>query len=444
MRTSLFPWAAFTLSGAVVALAVGCGEDETTPDPTGAGAATTTTTSAGAGGAGGTGGDGGAAQGGGGAGGGTTTNADCSPPSGDPGTLTLTPVASGITAPVLVTFAPGDDDRVYIVSQAGQIHLLKDGATSLFLDVDLDDKVQSGGERGLLGLAFHPDYGSNGRFFVHYSSGPGGPGDAVGDTVIQEFQRDPSDPDLATSTPVATVLTVSQPPQYANHNGGSIEFNPFDGYLYIGLGDGGGGGDPLGHGQNKDTLLGALLRIDVDGAAPYAIPAGNITDGEPEIYDWGLRNPYRFSFDLCTGDRYIGDVGQNAWEEIDVAAHGDGNKNWGWNTLEGTHCYSPMNGCDDTGTTPPVAEHAHPTAQSITGGVVYRGSAIPWLRGAYVYGDYVHGKVWMLRWDNGTLASGPTEITGQIGTSNISSFGYDNRGEIYIVSFGGTVYRVDS
>jgi glucose/arabinose dehydrogenase len=443
MRTPLFPWAVFTLTAAV-AISVGCGEDET-KDPSGTGASTTTTTTTGGGGTGGgTGGDGGGVTGGGGSGG-TTTNADCSAPTGDPGPLTLTPVATGITAPVLITFAPGDDTRLYIVSQAGQIHLLKNGATTLFLDVDIDNKVDFGGERGLLGLAFHPHYAENGRLFVHYSGGNGSvaPG---GDTIIQEFKRDASDADLADPAPVATLLTVDQP--FGNHNGGSIEFSPVDGFLYIGLGDGGSGGDPQNHGQTKTTLLGSLLRIDVDGAAPYGIPAGNITDGAPEIYDWGLRNPYRFSFDLCTGDRYIGDVGQDYVEEIDIAAHGDGNINWGWKIMEGSTCYNPASptnplpACNDAGLTLPAAEHLQPTAQSITGGVVYRGSAIPWLRGTYIYGDFVTGRVWTLKWEDGAVVAGPTELTTEIGVSNIASFGSDNGGEAYMISYSGTVYRI--
>jgi glucose/arabinose dehydrogenase len=242
------------------------------------------------------------------------------------------------------------------------------------------------------------------------------------------------------------VLTVAQPA--GNHNGGSIEFNPSDGFLYIALGDGGGSGDPGNHGQNKETLLGALLRIDVNSGNPYGIPQGNVADGAPEVYDWGLRNPYRFNFDLCTGDRYIGDVGQGSWEEINVAASGDGNKNWGWRIMEGTHCFNPPNGCNMAGLDLPVAEYPNPpnSSASVVGGHVYRGASIPWLRGSYFYGDFYTGQIWTLRWQDGNLTEGPSEITADIwdgaAQGGLSSFGTDNRGEMYVLSYGGTLYRI--
>jgi glucose/arabinose dehydrogenase len=228
--------------------------------------------------------------------------------------------------------------------------------------------------------------------------------------------------------------------------------------LYIGLGDGGAGGDPLGNGQKTDTLLGKLLRIDVS-TLPYTIPAGNISTGNlcgqglpgsgpcSEIWDHGLRNPYRFSFDACSGDVYIGDVGQGAWEEIDIAAAGDGNKNWGWRLKEGDHCFNPATNCDPQNiTTAPAAEYNHNAGKcSVTGGYVYRGSNIPWLRGAYIYGDYCTGDTWMLRWANGQ-ATDPVNLTVDLESKGlrISSFGQDARGEIYLIHYFGGIFRIDA
>jgi len=346
--------------------------------------------------------------------------------------LQTTEVVNGLNSPVAATHAWGDSERLYILEQRGRIQLWRNNTLSEFLDIT--GLVDFGGERGLLGLAFHPDYVTNGRFFVHYSDDANG-----GDTAVQEFQRSANDPDVADPNPVgAPFLQVSQP--YGNHNGGSLEFNPFDGFLYLGLGDGGSGGDPDGNGQDITTRLGTLLRMDIN-PMPYTSPAGNLTDptAAEEIYDWGLRNPYRFAFDPCNGDRYIGDVGQNQLEEIDIAGAMAGNKNWGWNTMEGTQCFNPNNNCDMTGLELPATEYDHNTGCSVTGGFVYRGAAIPWLRGAYLYGDYCGGQVWMLRWSGGQVSDERQVLdTG----FSISGFGQDNDGEMYVIDYSGTLYRI--
>jgi glucose/arabinose dehydrogenase len=311
-----------------------------------------------------------------------------------------------------------------------------------FLNIDdLVKNISGNDERGLLGMAFHPNYAQNGRFFVHYTDTNTSPGD----TTIAEFARGAS-PDQANPTPVAIVLTQPQPE--GNHNGGSIEFSPADGMLYIGLGDGGGAGDQhgqIGNGQNLDTLLGKILRIDVT-ALPYTIPPGNMTGAgvRPEIWDYGVRNPYRFSFDACNGDLYIGDVGQNVWEEIDIAPAGQGNKNWGWRLTEGMHCFNPQN-CDMTGLSMPAIEYDHGLGSSVTGGYVYRGTAIPWLRGTYFYGDFESGRIWTLRFQNGMVADA-VDRTGDLQSQNlgIAGFGQDYAGEVYVVDRGGgRLFRID-
>jgi glucose/arabinose dehydrogenase len=410
--------------------------DDSSNSSTGTSAGTSTgtggsTTSSGTGGAGGT-------------GGGAPVPIDCSPPSGAEAPLKLTQIAGGLNRPLLAKSAPGDPSRLFIVSQNGRIFLIKNGVLQQapFLDIDdLVPNVSGANERGLLGLAFHPDYPQNGRFFVHFTDTDNG------DARIVEFKRG-ADADAADPTPVATVLT--QADDESNHNGGSIEFSPIDGLLYIGLGDGGGGGDqhgPDGNGQNLQTLFGKILRIDVT-SIPYTIPPGNLPGGLPEIWDYGLRNPYRFSFDACGGDLYIGDVGQGAWEEIDVEPAGQGNKNYGWRVMEGTHCYNPAQDCDPTGKTLPVAEYSHnnPTEGcSVTGGYVYRGTAIPWLRGSYFYGDYCTGNIWTLRYEGG-VASAPVNRTQDLGSAGfpVVGFGQDHAGEVYVTTLNGNVYRIDA
>jgi glucose/arabinose dehydrogenase len=242
--------------------------------------------------------------------------------------------------------------------------------------------------------------------------------------------------------PVQELMEQDQP--FTNHNGGNLQFSPKDGFLYIGFGDGGSAGDPNGNGQNINTWLAKILRIDVDSGKPYGVPAGNLPGGKPEVWDYGLRNPWRYSFDLCTGDLYIGEVGQDTYEEVDVEPAGMGNKDYGWNTMEGLHCFNPKNGCKKDGLTLPVLEYDHLTGKSITGGYVYRGSKIPGLRGTYFYADYVVSKVWTFKW-NGEASVTPTEITNDLNPPQaLSSFGQDNYGEVYLTSLTGTIYRIES
>jgi glucose/arabinose dehydrogenase len=426
-----------------------CSDDSSNSSTTGATTSTGTGTGGSPTGGGGNTGSGGNTTSSGTAGGGTggglpQPTVDCSPPRGAEGPLKLTVVASGIDRPLLVKNAPGDPSRLFVVSQNGRIFLIKDGVLQQtpFLDIDdLVPNVSGGDERGLLGLAFHPNYQQNGRFFVHYSD------TNTGDTRIAEFRRGAND-DTADPVMVGMILTQDQP--QVNHNGGSIEFSPVDGFLYIGLGDGGGANDQhgtIGNGQDTGTLLGKILRIDVS-TTPYSIPQGNLTGAGvlPEIWDYGMRNPYRFSFDACTADLYIGDVGQGAWEEIDVEPAGQGNLNYGWRVMEGTHCFNPAQNCDQTGKTLPVAEYSHNTdGCSVTGGYVYRGTAIPWLRGAYFYGDYCSGNIWTLRYEGG-VASAPVKRTQDLGSQDlpIVGFGQDYAGEVYVTTLDGNVYRIDA
>ena len=349
-------------------------------------------------------------------------------------------MAESLSQPVDLTAPPGDTTRVFIVEKTGRIRILRAGqvATRPFLDVS--GLVSGGSEQGLLSLAFHPEFGSNGKFYVHYT-------DRSGDTRIAEYAVG-SDPDTASASVAArAILSVDQP--YANHNGGQIAFGP-DGYLYIGLGDGGSGGDPQGNGQNLGTLLGKILRIDVDGAAPYAIPPTNPFVGRPgareEIWSYGWRNPWRFCFDRGTGDMIVGDVGQNLWEEVDYEPEGAGGRNYGWKIMEGLHCYQSAS-CDTAGLTLPVAEYDHQAGCSVTGGYVYRGPSMPELHGTYFYGDYCTGIVRSFDVQGG-LAVNARDWTSALRTASggamtgLSSFGLDARGELYLVLLDGEVYRL--
>ena len=384
--------------------------------------------------------------------GGTAPALDCGPPVGTVGSLVLTPVVTeGLSSPVLVTSAPGDATRLYVVEQGGVVRIIKDGVLSPTPFLDISSRVENDGQRGLLGLAFHPDFANNRRVFVHHSwSDPAAePGvAAVGDTIVGEYVA--TDADAADGSTWKLVLTQSQPE--ATNNGGSLEFGS-DGMLYLGLGDGGGVGDPhgtIGNAQDPQTWLGKILRIDVtapaDPGLAYAIPSGNMAPPFlSEIWDYGLRNPYRFSFDACTGALYVGDVGQDAFEEIDVEPAGAGNRNYGWRLMEGNACYLPAIDCDPGGLTAPVFTYSHSDpdqggAGSVTGGYVYRGSTSPALRGAYVFGDFVSAKMWLMRWDG---SSPPTVTELSAGGMALSSFGQDTNGEVYVVDYNGGIYRLD-
>jgi glucose/arabinose dehydrogenase len=347
--------------------------------------------------------------------------------------LRLTEVAAGLDQPLFATTAPGDPSRLYVVEQSGRIRIVESGALRAAPFLDLSGLVSCCGERGLLGLAFHPGYADNGRFFVNYTN-------SRGDTEIVEYAR-AADPDVATPEPVRRFFTVGQP--FANHNGGQLAFAP-DGFLYIGLGDGGGSGDPNGNAQNRDSKLGKILRIDVDA---YPTPvAGNLPGGDPDVWDYGLRNPWRFSFDRATGDLYIGDVGQDTIEEIDIEPAGEGGRNYGWNVMEGSQCFAEAS-CDPSGLTLPAAEYTHAFGCSVIGGYVYRGRAIPGLVGTYLYGDYCSSRVFSLRWVDGAV-SATEELTADLDPDSrihgLTSFGEDGDGELYVVSHDGSVFRIEA
>jgi glucose/arabinose dehydrogenase len=354
-------------------------------------------------------------------------------------------VADGFSQPVHLAAPPNDLGRLFIVEQAGTIRILKGGKPLVRPFLDIRDRVRSGGERGLLSVAFHPDYGSTRRFFVYYTDG-------AGDLVIAEFTTMAADPDRADSGSERRLLTIPHR-KYGNHNGGQLAFGP-DRFLYIGTGDGGAGGDPDNNAQTKTSLLGKLLRVDVDKPGrgkPYGVPASNpfLRDGSaaPEVWAYGLRNPWRFSFDRGTGDLFIADVGQNAWEEVDVQpASSKGGENYGWRYLEGRHCYDPPEGCPTRGMTMPVIEYPTPPSGSITGGYVYRGCRMPALRGTYFYADYVKGFIRSFVLADGKAARErdlTSDLTPPNSTLHLSSFGEDARGELYLVDHRqGAIYRI--
>ncbi len=474
-KLTLLPHLAFAI--AIVACSSDGGDSGGGDSTSGTGGAATGGSTAGGTGGGATGGastggantggsgTGGANTGGSGTGGSTgggvvpgTSGYDCSPPSGAIPALQATPVVtSGLNQPILVTHEPdGDPGRLFVLGRTGTIHIIENGSLITTPFLDITSKVvagmANGDERGALGLAFHPEYATNGLFYVHYSDA-NDPND-TGDTIIEEYKVS-SDPNVADAASGRIVLTVEQPMHspalLKNHKGGSINFGS-DGFLYIGLGDGGGGGDPFGNGQNLSVLLGKMLRINpvASGSEPYTTPAGNLRDtmgsAAPEIWDYGLRNPFRSSFDGCTGDLYIGDVGQDEWEEIDVEKAGEGGKNYGWNTMEGTHCYEPASGCDQAGITLPVLEYDHQTGQSVTGGAVYRGSAIPGLRGTYVYADYQSNAIWSTVYDPATgMAAAPVSLKQDLNNvTQIVSITNGADGELYFVSLLGSVFKLES
>ncbi|HEX5076103.1 MAG TPA: PQQ-dependent sugar dehydrogenase [Gemmatimonadaceae bacterium] len=343
-------------------------------------------------------------------------------------------IVEGLANPVYLT-APKNDPRLFIVEQPGRIRIVKDGALLATPFLDITARVVSGGERGLLSLAFDPAYATNGRFYVYYTG-------AQGDIFIDRFTVS-GNPDIAntTSDPVLTI----QHRVNANHNGGLLLFGP-DGMLYAGVGDGGGAGDVPNNAQNIDVLLGKILRVNV-ATLPYTIPAGNPFSGQAgadEIWAYGLRNPWRFAFDVppdgSPPQLYIADVGQGAREEVDVADASAAGRNYGWHTMEGTQCYNPSTGCNQAGLTLPVLDYDHGQGCSITGGFVYRGAAIPEIRGLYFYSDYCSGWLRSFRLSSGTAVEQRDWAFTNIG--NVTSFGVDGAGELYMLSTSGRVYRV--
>jgi hypothetical protein len=349
----------------------------------------------------------------------------------------LLEIASGLNVPLYLTAPPGDLSRLFIVDKAGSIRIVKDGTLLPGPFLDISSQVSGGAEQGLLGLAFPPDYATSGRFVVHYT-------DTAGDTRVSIFQVSPN-PDSADGASEQVILTADQP--FTNHNGGQIAFGP-DGFLYLGLGDGGGSSDPEGRGQDLSELLASILRLDVQSGTSYTVPSDNPFVGQqpasrPEVWSYGLRNPWRFSFDRANGDLYIADVGQNNVEEVDVAPAGDGGGkgvNYGWSIMEGNQCYGGGQ-CDQTGLTLPTFQYSHAEGCSIIGGYVYRGSAIPALQGLYFYGDFCQGWVHSFRYQGGTA----TEITNWPAlrtSSSLTSFGEDAAGELYVLESGGRVSRI--
>ena len=349
-------------------------------------------------------------------------------------TLSAQQIVEGLESPVYLT-APKNDPRLFIVEQPGRIRIVKDGALLATPFLDITARVVSGGERGLLSLAFDPAYATNGRFYVYYTG-------ALGDIFVDRFTVS-GNPDVA-NTASDPVLTI-QHRENSNHNGGLLLFGP-DGMLYAGTGDGGGAGDVPNNAQNIDVLLGKILRLNV-ATLPYTIPAGNPFSGQPgadEIWAYGLRNPWRFAFDVppdgTPPQLYIADVGQNAREEVDVTDASAAGRNYGWHTMEGTQCYNPSSGCNQAGLTLPVLDYDHSQGCSITGGFVYRGAAIPEIRGVYFYSDYCSGFLRSFRLSGGAAADQRDWAFTNIG--NVTSFGVDAAGELYMLSSSGRVYHV--
>jgi len=354
--------------------------------------------------------------------------------------LELQQVVSGLETPVGLAHAGDGSGRLFVVEKVGRIRVVQDGVLLATPLLDISDRVGSEeSEQGLLGLAFHPDYGQNGRFFVNYT-------DRQGNTVVSRFSMvagwDLDSPPAADPGSEMPLLKIEQPA--ANHNGGHLAFGP-DGYLYIGTGDGGASGDRYGNGQNGATLLGAMLRLDVDNGEPYTIPADNPFVGDSDVRDeiWaiGLRNPWRYAFDRLTGDLYIADVGQNLYEEVNLQPAGlAGGRNYGWPIMEASHCFPADLDCDRTGLTLPLLEYDHSQGCSVTGGYVYRGAEFPGLQGVYLFGDYCSGKIWGVATQAGTQ---PRMVELATADVRLSSFGEDERGELYLLDIGrGALFKL--
>ncbi len=362
-------------------------------------------------------------------------------------------IAQDLDQPVVITNAGDESGRLFIVERPGRIRIMEGGELLPSSFLDLTDQVTTIGECGLLGLAFAPDYSVSGHFYVYYSydvvrlgdlAAPDLPEEPNGgcDSVVARFSVREDDPNRANAASEVRILTVNQP--YNNHNGGQIAFSPLDGYLYVGLGDGGSGGDPHNLAQNPASLLGKMLRLDVTGQETYAVPASNPFVGSasyrPEIWALGLRNPWRFSFDRTLGALFTGDVGQGSVEEIDrQPGDSPGGENYGWRVWEGDQCFSPATGCDPTGFTMPIHTYRHTEyGCSVTGGNVYRGASLPEIDGIYFYGDFCDRRIWSLteedgEWVNRAVINTPFATLG---------FGEDEAGELYVGGTNGSVYRL--
>jgi glucose/arabinose dehydrogenase len=366
-------------------------------------------------------------------------------------TISLSSIAKDLNGPVAMDVPKDGSERIFICEQKGKIKIIKNGKVNPdpFLNIEEKlDKVNAlYSEKGLLGIAFHPDYKTNGRFFVYYSA----PTKTKGNdhkSIISEFKVS-TDPDVANLSSEKILMEIEQPE--SNHNGGQLAFGP-DNFLYVGLGDGGGGGDKHGangNGQDLNTLLGKILRIDVSTAGQYSVPKDNPfvknTNAKPEIWAYGLRNPWRFSFDRKSGKLFCADVGQNKWEEIDLIEKG---KNYGWKIMEGNHCYDPEKNCNEKNLVKPIAEYDHTKGISVTGGFVYNGKKIEWLKGKYVFADW-KGKLFYLDEKNGKWEMKDLLVKGKNNNDSgldINSFGEDENGEIYILTqkFTGTAMATGS
>lgn len=351
--------------------------------------------------------------------------------------ITLEPYATVPGSPLAITAPQDGSGRLFVATKDGQVRIVRDGVLDPEPMLDIAGLVSGGYEQGLLGIAVHPAFPDDPRIVVDYTN-------LDGDTVVASYRLDPADPDRLDPASAVMILTVDQP--FANHNGGAVAFGP-DGYLYVALGDGGGAGDPLDAGERLDTLLGKILRIDIDtrgaGDATYAIPAdnpfGGVDGARPEIWLTGLRNPWRIAFDRATGDLWMGDVGQDLWEEVDVARAGVGGLDFGWDRMEGAHCFEPATGCRTAGLTFPVAEYGRDLGCTIIGGAVYRGVGQPLLAGGYVFGDYCSGRLWAIP----ATADGPVDPV-QVGTAagGLAGFGEDEAGELYAANLDGTISRI--
>jgi glucose/arabinose dehydrogenase len=368
---------------------------------------------------------------------------NCGPAEGTRPGLKLTPIVSGLVEPTFVTAAPGDDTRLYVLEKAGTIRIVRNGQLLAEPFLNLTEFVDTFNEQGLVGLAFHPNYAENGRFFVQYAYlDPARQPNDPHEIVLSEFVRSAESPDRAGLESEQVLMIVGQPSDI--HLAGMLAFGPEDGMLYISRGDGG-----TNESQDPDSPFGKLLRIDVDDPSeglPYGIPDGNLNN---EAWNLGLRNPWRFSFDACNGDIYIGDVGEASFEEINYEPAGINGSNYGWKTVEGPQCFGdeePVPPCDSTGFTPAVLSYDHGSGCAVTGGYVYRGTRIPALRGTYLYADYCAGNFGSFRIEGGQ-AVGAVDLTEDINPEtirHISSFGVDNGGEMYVLSLDGGLYRIDA
>jgi glucose/arabinose dehydrogenase len=358
---------------------------------------------------------------------GSTSNSSPSSPTA----ISTQVVVSGLNSPLDLEQAGDNSGRLFVVEQGGRIKIIQNGSVQPAPFLDISSKVISQDEMGLLGVTFHPSFSTNGKFYVNYVRNNAG----QFQSVISEFLVSAGNANQADPASERILLTVDQVSNFTNHKAGQLDFGA-DGFLYFGLGDGGSGGDPFGHGQNTQILLGKMMRIDVNSTSPgkqYAIPPDNpfvASGGLPEIYAFGFRNPWRFSFDRPTGRLFVADVGQDSFEEIDIVQKGG---NYGWNTMEGDHCFNPPSGCNTTGLSLPIIEIPHPEAEAVIGGFIYHGTALTGMQGMYIFGD-LNGKIWSLT-ENPANTFTRSQLA-DVGF-NISSFGQDAAGELYVVDISG-------